>query len=74
MDTADCGIFNFSGVEIASSGYDGPYEIWMGLDSLPEHEMITWDEYSTAPYNATDFSSPGAQFDLQKISDQSFLP
>jgi hypothetical protein len=64
-------IVNFSGVEIASSGYDGPYEIWIGLDSLPEHEMITWDEYTTAPYNATDFSSPGAQFDLQNISDQS---
>jgi len=54
---------NFSGMEIASSGQNGPYMIWMGLDSWPDHNMITNDEYYTGFYNAqTDFVTPEVQF------------
>ena len=55
-------LLNFSGMEIAASGKDGPYMIWMGLDSLPNHDYITHDEYITAGHSAGDFDSPPIQF------------
>lgn len=59
---------NFSGMEISASGEDGPYMIWMGLDSIPNHEMIINDEYETASYNADNFSTPAVQFVQQNTT------
>jgi hypothetical protein len=55
---------NFSGMEIAASGKDGPYMIWMGLDSLPNHDQIIHGEYETDGYSSGDFDSPPVQFVL----------
>ncbi|MCK5029844.1 MAG: hypothetical protein KAR64_00105 [Thermoplasmatales archaeon] len=59
---------NFSGMEISASGEDGPYMIWMGLDSIPNHEMIINDEYETASYNVDNFSTPAVQFVQQNTT------
>lgn len=54
---------NFSGMEIAGSGKDGPYMIWMGIDTWSDHMMVANDEYYTSAYTAaTDFVTPDVQF------------
>lgn len=53
---------NFSGMEIASFGKDAPYEVWMGLDSLPDHELVVENNYDTQNCALGDFNPPGVLF------------
>ncbi|MBN2603945.1 MAG: hypothetical protein JXA91_07440, partial [Candidatus Thermoplasmatota archaeon] len=62
---------NFSGMEISASGKNGPYMIWMGLDSLPNHDQIAHDEHVTDGYSAGEFDSPPVQFVL--VNTTSFV-
>ena len=59
---------NFSGQEISNSGQNGPYPIWMGLSNIIDHSMVTSDDNYEADHNASDFSSPDVQFDIQNTS------
>ena len=60
---------NFSGMEIAASGYSGPYRIWLGIDSLPDHDRLTSVEYNTYNYTIDQFASPGVLFDEVNVTD-----
>ena len=59
---------NFSGQAIRNSGQNGPYPIWMGLSNIIDHSMVTSDDNYEADHNASDFSSPDVQFDVQNTS------
>lgn len=56
--------FHFSGMEISGCNEDGKYNIWLGLDKLPEYEMVADAEYTTSTsYDADqDFAKPDVQF------------
>jgi hypothetical protein len=59
---------NFSGMEIAAYGVDGPYDIWMGLDDPATYEMIVGAKYLTSYYSVGEFIAPGAVFDERNIT------
>ena len=62
--------FHFSGMEISGCNEDGKYHIWLGLDKLPEYEMVADAEYTTSnTYDADqDFAKPDVQFNDSNTS------
>jgi len=53
---------NFSGNEIAGSGQNGPYQVFLGLEDWNTHEYILHREYFTDSYVISDFDMPDIQF------------
>jgi hypothetical protein len=60
--------FHFSGMEIGACGENGPYNIWLGLDKLPDYQMVADDEYDTADYTYDQFATPDVQFNDSNTS------
>lgn len=60
---------NFSGMEIASAGHDGPYAIWMGVDDPDIWEQICEDDYLTPFYSVGEFTAPSVSIFKENITD-----
>ena len=60
--------FHFSGMEIGGCGENGPYNIWLGLDKLPDYQMVADDEYDTTDYTYDQFATPDVQFNDSNTS------
>lgn len=52
----------FSGNQIYSAGYDGPYNLHTGLEKLDPHQWLGGKEFETDEHSYTDFSEPSALF------------
>ncbi|RLF58657.1 MAG: hypothetical protein DRN27_04830 [Thermoplasmata archaeon] len=60
--------FHFSGMEIAGCGENGPYNVWLGLDKISNHQMVTNDEYTTTVVDTSGFAQPDVQFNDSNTS------
>ena len=50
---------DFNAGEIYATGKDGPYMIWIGVETTDTHQQLASKEYKTKEYKYTDFPAPG---------------
>ncbi|MCX6665832.1 MAG: carboxypeptidase-like regulatory domain-containing protein [Euryarchaeota archaeon] len=51
----------FDGGQIYSSGQNGPYRIWIGIENKTTHRLIANNEFMTDLWSYTQFSTPAVQ-------------